>query len=275
MITTILLMTLGLVVGMLGVLLGIGGGIVIVPALAFFFDVPIHGAIAISLMVIMGTSLSTSAVFIKSGQANLHVGLFLATSSVLGAILGSYISLSLSPESVMLLLGVVQIFVAYLVYVRTKTVKSYIPADVDEPTFFDGKFTDQATNQVVHYKPIRMGINWFFSLLSGVYSGLAGVGGGILVIPGMNLISNMPIKAATATSAFLIGFTSSAGAIVYLVNGYIQYDYTAYIFIGIVVGTWVAVRFFKKITDKKVSYLFIAILLIVSARMIYGAITNW
>ncbi len=275
MLTSLMLIVLGVVVGILGALLGIGGGIVIVPALAFFFDVPIHSAIAISLMVIMGTSLSSSAVFIKSGQANLHVGLFLATSSVLGAIVGSNISLLLDAEVVMLLLGVVQLFVAYLVYIRIKRVNPYIKADENAPTFFDGEYTDLSTGEHIAYKPIRMVYNWFFSLASGVYSGLAGVGGGILVIPGMNLISNMPIKAATATSAFLIGFTSSAGAIVYLVNDHMDFNYVAYILLGIVTGTWIAVRFFKKVTDKKVSYLFIGLLLFVSIRMIYGALASW
>ena len=70
MITTFLLLLLGVIVGILGAILGIGGGIVMVPVLTFLFDMPVHNAIAVSLVVITANSMSTSAVYLKTGATN-------------------------------------------------------------------------------------------------------------------------------------------------------------------------------------------------------------
>ena len=72
MINVLLLIFLGVIVGILGAILGIGGGIIMVPVLTFLFGMPIHDAIAISLVVITANSMSTSAVYLKTGAANLN-----------------------------------------------------------------------------------------------------------------------------------------------------------------------------------------------------------
>ena len=269
MTTVLLLIFIGVIVGILGAVLGLGGGIIIVPVLVIGLDVPIHEAIAASLIVITANSLSTSSVYIKSGLANMHLGAALAAASVLGALVGSYIAVSLSQGAVMLVLGVMQLLIAYLTYIKTKTSQPYIPALPGENNFFGSSYVDKATGEHITYKPIRVWGNEAFSFASGVFSGLTGAGGGVLIIPGMNIISHMPIKAATATSTYIIGFTAAAGGLVYMAAGYVNPLLACSIILGIFFGTAISMKFFSKITDKKVAYLLIALLLIVSAQMIY------
>lgn len=270
----LILIFTGFFVGILGAVLGLGGGIVIVPILAIILNMPIHEAIAVSLIAITANSLSTSTVYIKNGLANLNLGLLMAIGSVLGAIIGSYIAISIPAATVMLILGCMQLLIAYLTYYRSKSEKQYIPAPDNKISFFGSSYTEQSTGEVITYKTINVFTNTIFSFLSGIFSGLTGAGGGILLIPGMNLISRLPIKAATATSTFVVGFTAAAGSIVYLASGFVNPSTVGAIIIGIFFGTVFSMKYFTKFTDKKVTYLFIGLLLIVSIQMIYRGLNE-
>ena len=273
--TTAVLIVIGVFVGILGAVLGLGGGIIIVPVLVIGLDVPIHEAIAASLVVITANSLSTSSVYIKNGLANMNLGAVLAIASVIGAIIGSHVAIALPQGAVMLILGVMQLLIAYLTYVRTKSPLPYIPLQKGDDDFFSGSYKEASTGETIVYKPVRIYPNALFSLFSGVFSGFTGAGGGILIIPGMNIISRMPIKAATATSTYIIGFTAAAGSLVYISSGLVNPVTVGAMIVGIFFGTAFAVRFLSRITDKKVSYLFIILLLAVSVQMIYRGISSF
>lgn len=273
MVSILLLILLGIIVGILGAILGIGGGIIMVPVLTFLFDMPIHNAIAVSLVVITANSMSTSAVYLKTGAANLNLGIALSSASVIGALIGSKTAVHLPQDTVMIILGIIQLIMAYLTYLKMKQgSKEHEEVKDNTQSFFYGEFVDKATNKVVKYNPVKTGYNFLFSAFSGVFSGLSGAGGGALIIPGMNLISNIPIKAATATSSFIIGFTAAAGSIVYMQAGFVDVKVACCIIFGIFAGTLISMRYFSKITDKKVSYLLIVLLLIVAFQMIYEGI---
>ena len=269
---TLLLILLGVAVGILGAILGIGGGIIMVPVLTFFFNIPIHNAIAISLVVITANSMSTSAVYLKTGTANLNLGIALSTASVIGALIGSKIAVLLPQSKVMFILGIIQLIMVYLTYLKMKKGSKEHIENIENKSFFYGEFVDLATKKLVKYNPVKIGYNFLFSCFSGVFSGLSGAGGGAMIIPGMNLISNIPIKAATATSSFIIGFTAAAGSIVYMQAGYVDVKVACSIILGIFAGTMISMRYFSKITDKKVSYLLIILLLIVAFQMMYEGI---
>ena len=275
MTATFLLLLLVIIVGILGAIVGIGGGIIMVPVLTFLFDMPIHNAIAVSLVVITANSMSTSAVYLKTGTANLNLGIALSAASVVGALIGSKTAVHLPQSVVMIILGVIQLIMAYLTYIKMKKgSKAHSNIPLNEKTFFYGEYKDKATGEVVRYNPVKTGYNFLFSAFSGVFSGLSGAGGGAMIIPGMNLISDIPIKAAAATSSFIIGFTAAAGSIVYMQAGYVDVKVVCSIILGIYAGTTISMRYFSKITDKKVSYLLIGLLLIVAFQMLYEGVIS-
>ena len=136
MITTFLLLLLGVIVGILGAILGIGGGIVMVPVLTFLFDMPVHNAIAVSLVVITANSMSTSAVYLKTGATNLNLGIALSIASVAGALIGSKTAVHLPQSAVMIILGVIQFIMAYLTYIKMKKgSKNHSIADIKNKSF--------------------------------------------------------------------------------------------------------------------------------------------
>ena len=275
MTATFLLLLLVIIVGILGAIVGIGGGIIMVPVLTFLFDMPIHNAIAVSLVVITANSMSTSAVYLKTGTANLNLGIALSAASVVGALIGSKTAVHLPQSVVMIILGVIQLIMAYLTYIKMKKgSKAHSNIPLNEKTFFYGEYKDKATGEVVRYNPVKTGYNFLFSAFSGVFSGLSGAGGGAMIIPGMNLISDIPIEAAAATSSFIIGFTAAAGSIVYMQAGYVDVKVVCSIILGIYAGTTISMRYFSKITDKKVSYLLIGLLLIVAFQMLYEGVIS-
>lgn len=270
---TILLILLGVAVGILGAVAGIGGGVIIVPVLVFFLHVPIHEAIATSLIVITANSLSTSAVYIKSGMSNMNVGFLLGTAAVGGAMIGSAVAVSMPQYKVMIVLGCIQLFIAYLTFMKTRQRNSFRGQSSDNPSMFSATYHDKATGKDVTYHPKRVWANSFFGVVSGVFSGLSGAGGAAMLVPCMNIISAMPIKASTATSTFIMGFTAMAGGVIYMRAGYVIPELTASIILGIAAGTAIAVRFFSKITDNKVAYIFTGIFVFVAFQMIYKGIT--
>lgn len=164
---------------------------------------PVHNAIAVSLVVITANSMSTSAVYLKTGSTNLNLGIALSIASVAGALIGSKTAVHLPQSAVMIILGVIQFIMAYLTYIKMKKgSKNPGSADIKNKSFFYGEYKDKATGDIVKYNPVKTGYNFLFSVFSGVFSGLSGAGGGAMIIPGMNLISDIPIKGCNCYKLF-------------------------------------------------------------------------
>ncbi len=268
----------GIGVGILGYLLGIGGGILIVPVLILLLDMPAHQAVAISLIVIVANSMNISLKHLKSGMANIRVGLLLSITAVIGSLVASIISVGLNGKTILLVLGIIQLIVAVLTYIKSRATKQFIPLTEEEEKnlpFFAGKYIDKSTKVEIKYNPIRVYTAALTSTLAGLFAGIAGVGGGILLIPTMNLISYVPIKAATATSGLIIGFTAFSASIVYISAGYLDSNsiiLIIHILLGLQVGTFLSNKFLSTITDKKLSYLLIILLVVASSQILLKAL---
>ena len=268
------LVFLGILAGIIGAVLGLGGGIVIVPVLTFLFDMPIHNAIGISLVVITANSMSNSAVYLKSGEINMNLGILLSTAAAVGALIGGRLVVNMPQHIVMRCLGCVLILMAYLTYLKVRKSVDVQSIPLKTKSIFYGEYIDKATDKLVQYNPVRVTWNILFGFLSGIFSGISGAGGGALTIPGMNLISNIPIKAATATSVFIIGFTAAAGSIIFIQAGKVQAEVVCSIILGVIIGTKLSMRYFSKITDKRVSFIIIFLLLFVAFQMLYKGFNN-
>lgn len=268
----------GIGVGILGYLLGIGGGILIVPVLILLLDMPAHQAVAISLIVIVANSMNISLKHLKSGMANIRIGLLLSITAVIGSLVASIISVGLNGKTILLILGVIQLIVAILTYIKSRATKQYIPLTEEEEKdlpFFAGKYIDKSTKVEVKYNPIRIYVAALTSIFAGLFAGIAGVGGGILLIPTMNLISYVPIKAATATSGLIIGFTAFSASVVYISAGYLDTKsiiLIIHMLLGLQAGTYLSNKFLSAVTDKNLSYLLIILLLVASSQILLKAL---
>jgi len=266
----VLLMT-GFIVGILGHLLGIGGGVVIVPVLVLICHLPIHIAISASLITIVATSTAIASTNVANGIVNVNLGMLLELTTVICVVLGSFLSLTSSENILMFIFSGVIILTA-ISYLRNVNVDDVYNAKdyVNEynSTVFDNNYYDERVGKNIYYKVRRLPLTIIISGVGGMLSGMLGVGGGILKVPAMNLISKMPIKVAAATSNFMIGITAAAGSIVYILYGKVDPKIASLMVLGVVVGSKFSIKRFSKIKDSRIRLLFVIVLIIVSLQML-------
>ncbi|MFY9707969.1 MAG: sulfite exporter TauE/SafE family protein [Desulfobacterales bacterium] len=204
MITTLLLLGIGLLAGVLGALLGLGGGIFLVPLLTLVFHLPIRVAVGTSLVGVIATSAGVAAFAPHGRGGDVMLALRLEMATTAGAIGGGLLAGFFSSRVLhVLFAAVVFTSAAYTLYKgRRGREKS-----VQEPLFRED------------YHPR----NWLAGLsasgLAGMVSGLLGVGGGFIKVPIMYALMNVPLGVATATSNFMVGITAAASVFVYYGRG--------------------------------------------------------
>ena len=208
----ILLAVVGFVGGAFGSMVGLGGGVFIVPALALFLGVPIHQAIAASLMAVVATSTTAAVAYLRDDLTNVRLGMTLETMTVTGALVGGSGGRAAQPTSA---LGGVR---------RRHGAGGRLPAVPfahewsgplkrrRSPGVLGASYYDRSLGSTVTYRVQRLPAGMGASLVAGVVSGLLGVGGGFLKVPVMVLAMRVPVRAAVCTSSFMIGVTACTGA---------------------------------------------------------------
>lgn len=244
--------SIGLVAGLLGSMLGVGGGILIVPILTIALHVPIHVAIGSSLIAVVANSCTAAGTYTKARLTNVNLGLLLETTSIPGAIIGGLAAAAIAPSILSALFGLILLYAAYSMIARRYSIpEDNLPPDnpVDPDntpnnlsTSLKSSYYDQNLDRVVTYKVNRTPAGLGASFFIGVLSSLLGVGGGIANVPVMNLVMGVPIKAAIATSTFIITITAAVGALIYHYTGYIYPTIVAPLIIGIVIGARLGVE---------------------------------
>jgi hypothetical protein len=278
MFESVVLIFAGFFAGILGHILGVGGGIIMMPVIVLAFGYPMHIAVPASLLAIVANSANVAANNIKKEIVNIPLGLILEIATVSFAIIGGFISLYIRENILQIIFSAVMFTVA-LIYIRDirysngNNLKNTHEV-CEKNTYFYNYYFDERENKKVYYNVYNIGLTMIVSSIAGVLSSLLGIGGGFIKVPAMNLISKVPIKAAVATSNFMIGITASAGALVYMLYGKIDTHLMATVTIGIYFGSQFSIRYFSKITDKKTKIILIILIIIVSIEMFIEALYN-
>ncbi len=261
-----LLLLTGILSGVFGALLGIGGGTFVVPLLVIFLHFSIHQAIAISLIAIIATSSSVASVNVYNKVTNMKLGITLELATTLGAIAGSFIGTLLKGNVVSLIFSFVMAFIAYFMYFHKENeTKEYV---VKRKSVYADSYFDYALNQNIDYDVKNLSAGLAISAFAGAFSGMLGIGGGVLKVPAMNVFCKVPIKVAAATSNFMIGVTAAAGAFIYFGKGYIEKPiFVALIVIGVILGSKLSIPIIKKVPPSKVRNFFILFLVYLAIEM--------
>jgi uncharacterized membrane protein YfcA len=267
-----LLVAIAMGAGLVGSLIGIGGGIFIVPALVLVFGLDIHYAVAASLLAVVANSCASGSLYVEQGITDLRVGMFLETSTVVGGFIGATLAVSLlaSRSNVLNLAFVPVVGVAAVLMLWHYEVPPDPRAPPDrlaERLRLSGSYVEPTTGASVPFTVRRPLAGLGLTGLAGLGSGLLGVGGGIFNVPAMNAVMNVPMRVATSTSTFKIGVTASAAALVYLVSGDVILFVAAPIAIGSVVGSLVGGHLQARAPVRSLTYLFVAVLAIAAALM--------
>jgi len=270
------LLGFGAAIGLLGSALGVGGGIFMVPFLVLVFDLPIHQAVAASLAAIVATSSAVAAVNVERGLANIRLGIALEVTTALGSVAGALLANRLSGPAVQFLFGLTLLPVSVLMFLKGRRALRQPPAAAGEraakSSSFDSAFYDPAaggrTNYAVRNVAPASGISFF----AGSLSGLLGIGGGVVQVPVMNLLCGVPMKAAAATSNFIIGVSAAASAFVYFRRGLMPLELTGVIVTGVLLGSFLGIYVLYKARSEKLQLIFSALTLLVGLKMLFGVL---
>src|SRR5437763_2124241 len=256
----------GVAAGGVGALLGIGGGVFFVPLLHVGLGFPLHTAAAISLTTVIATSSSVSAGRSGEGLINLRLGMVLEVATVAGSLLGGLTAYLFSETALQRLFGVVTVLAAAAVLARVNR-RNVILDPAADPGWLGGRFHEAESGCTVTYRVRRLPIALLSSFAAGNVSSLLGLGGGVLKVPALNAWCGIPIRAAAATSAFMIGVTATAGAIIYYGRGDLPLLAAAPAVLGVQLGSWAGLRFANRVPAKWLKVLLIVVLLVVAALM--------
>ena len=265
---TILLVSI--VAGFVGALFGLGGGVLIIPFLTLVEGVPVPLAVGASIVSVVATSSASAATYVQDHLTNLRLGMFLEIGTVAGAITGAFVSVFLPASALFILFGIILLY-ATMVMIRARGVD--FPANVrpDKTSrilALGSQYEDHSLNRVVKYEVTRTPLTVFIGYFAGIVSGLLGVGGGIINVPTMNLVSKVPVKVASATSNFMIGVTAAASASVYLLRGDVHPLLAAPLIIGVAGGALLGTRVLKVTPPTRVKVAFGILLAAISLLMI-------
>jgi uncharacterized protein len=259
--------------GTFGALVGVGGGIILVPLLTLFLGVPVHAAVAISLLGVIAVSTTASASYLGSGLVDRRVGLTLLVATALGGIAGGYIAGYLDARVLSALFGVVLVLVAIQMARgrgRDATALAGAPQGLD----FDSSYVEPTTRERVDYRVRRIREGTFVSLFAGALSGLLGVGGGIVNVPTMNVLMGIPIRVATTTSTYMLGATAAASAILYLARGEVDFTLAGPVVIGVFVGGQLGTRLQRRVPQQALIVAFIVLALFFAVQMLLRVVNR-
>lgn len=255
----------GAVSGILGALLGLGGGIFLVPFLNLGLKFPITAAAAISLTAVVATSSSVSAG--RAGQLiNLRLGMLLEVATAAGSILGGVTALFLPQAILQKLFGTVAALVAGIMLTRLQR-RNVIQDPSAEPGLLGGQYYEQESGGMVTYQVKRLPLAIGASFVAGNISSMLGIGGGIIKVPMLNVLCGVPLRAAAATSAFMIGVTATVGAVIYYGDGQLVPGLAAAAVLGVQLGSWGGMHFGQDAPAKWLKGLMAAVLMLVSILM--------
>jgi uncharacterized membrane protein YfcA len=278
----------GVAAGLFGSLLGLGGGILIVPLLTLGFGLPLISAVGVSLVCVIMTSGAAAGVYLERRVANLRLGMTLELFTAIGALGGALVAF-LVPDRL-----IEGLFALLLTYTALTMARRRDPAPIPEdgavpdadaspaesaspddavepdpgPTDRGGEDEDFVESlSGPGYRVHRIGPGILGSLVAGVASALLGIGGGLVKVPVMHVVMGVPLRVATATSNLMVGITASASAIIYLVRGGIDAYVVAPTAIGVFLGASVGSRVAHRIDLRILRGLFVLILLYTAWQM--------
>ncbi len=260
-----------LLAGSFGALVGVGGGLVLVPVLSTFLGVDLHTAIGVSLLGVLAVSTTAAPSYLRRGLVDRRIGIALLVATALGGIAGGYIAGLLSD---VVLAGV---FAAVLVLVAVQMFLSrgsQLAEVVDEPgrLEFDWSYVEPTTGEEVAYRVRNLGSGAAVSVGAGALSGLLGVGGGIVNVPTMNVLMGIPIRVATTTSTYMLAPTAAASAVLYLSRGDIQPLIAAPVVVGVMIGARLGARVSHRVPHQALTVLFVLVAAVLALQMTLRAL---
>jgi uncharacterized membrane protein YfcA len=215
MLDLLLYLTCGLSAGIVGGYLGLGGGIIMVPFMTLLMGVDIKTAVPVSMSAVMVNSISCSNEYLKKNMVDIELGLVLAVFTVLGNIAGSNLDSVIPGNYIRLLFAAVLLFSAFF-FIRPKKQDPENPPRAGRAAYIF--------------------VSVFVTFLTGFIAALVGSGGGLIIVPILFMVLNLPLTVVRGTWSFTFGFAAAASTAVYFINGQMDLELVPPVIVGILIG---------------------------------------
>jgi uncharacterized protein len=263
--------------GLLGAILGLGGGILLVPVLTMFFGVSLPYAMGASIVSVIATSCGAAAGHLRSGLANIRLGLFLALSTVAGALIGASLVGVVSERFLEVLFGLTLLYSAFTT-MRRLNVEVPRLAEVQPLAArfaLAGSYYDRTMRCDIQYCPAHVGRGATVMFAAGLLSGLLGIGSGAFKVLAMDHFMRLPMKVSTATSNFMIGITAAASGGVYFGRGDIHPVIATPVAVGVLLGAYGGTRLIGRLRNSTIRRLFLPVVLYLAVSMLVRGLGIW
>jgi len=269
----ILLFVFCFALGIIAVLAGVGGGVLYVPLVSGFFPFHIDFVRGAGLMVALAGALAAGPGLLRRNLASLRlalpVALIASTFSIVGAMLGLYLS-KINPDIVQVCLGVTIVGIAILILLSKNSEKPVVTCQdaIGLALGISGSCLDEATKEQIHWKTHRTLLGLFMFILIGILAGMFGLGAGWANVPVLNLLLGVPLKISVATSKFLLSITDTSAAWIYMNKGCVIPFIAVPSIIGLMLGSFVGVRLLSIAKPKFIRLMVIFVLLFAGLKAI-------
>jgi uncharacterized protein len=269
----ILIFLVSILAGVFGSIVGLGGGVVVIPVLTILLGVDIHFAIGASIVAIIGTSSGAASTYVKDKVTNLRVGMFLELASASGAIVGAAVAAYTNSPILEMVFGVILLItvIPTLMKIGEDIPKSPELKGLAKRLGLKGAYTE-TDGRLIEYNATRPVSGLAGTAAAGVLSGLLGIGGGGFKVISMDLAMKLPMKVSTTTSNFMIGVTAASSAGIYFARGDVNPLIVAPVALGILIGAAIGARILLRSRNPTIRKAFALVLAVAAAQMILSAI---
>lgn len=264
MLNGIILIILGVVSGFFSGLLGIGGAVILIPLLMYIppllgFEYSFHEITGLSMTFVFFAAIMGAAMHFRAGNLKKDLVIFVGGAMFLCAFIGAAVSV-LIPEKML---------TAVFAFVLAVAIGMLIKSQFNDSKNSHEKIQIKDLKKCLASKKDKVG-GALIGGISGVFSGLVGVGGATLVIPSLTYILNIPIKACIGSSLGIILAGSFTGFLGKAVTGQIPTDSVVFIVVGGILGSWLGCRTSFKLSAAQLKIFLIFFLIIVLIRILFS-----
>lgn len=254
----------------LGGMLGMAGGIFIVPLLTTVLGIDLHIAIGASLISVIACSCSSAPTLLARNLVNIRLATVLEIATTVGAITGVLLIGTIPSSALYLLFALILLVSAIQMSIRRQvSPSSAFEGDGSWASSLrlHGSYREHSGGPSVAYRVEHLPAGMLLMYAAGLLSALLGIGSGVLKIPAMDAALRLPIKVSSATSNVMIGVTATASACALLARGDIDPAIAGPAALGSVVGAFVGANLLTRLSGSGARTLFVIVLLALSVQM--------
>lgn len=268
LVTVIVVLTGGMLAGVIGSLTGLGGGLVIVPMLTLVLHMPLPQAVGVSLFGVIATSVGAAPRFVGTGLSNVRLALFLQVAASSGALLGALVAHNVPAQALFLIFGLVMLYSAVMSFLPTKHDDAGAPADSPLAARLRLASRYKSGDRWIDYKV--QGVTPAFGIMvgAGMLSAMLGIGSGVFKVLAMDKLMRLPFKVSTATSNFMIGITAATSAGYYLAHGEVQPLIAGPVILGVLGGAYMGGHWMTTLPVQQLRRVFAVVLSFVALDML-------